>query len=136
MEGAWILYRRYEDETCSTNRNRKYPFRIIYSRLRAMPPSVSLPSGFRKILHVEWDAQAGTFNSLPGEWWAALPKGVRGRRSRGFPIAWVSNRRYQGESRQVRRPGSWLDIFDQLLLYEDVRTNFSANFDVHESYNR
>ena len=101
-----------------------------------MPPSVSLPSGFRKILHVEWDAQAGTFNGLPREWAAALPKGVRGRRSRGFPIAWVSNRRYQGESRQVRRPGSWLDIFDQLLLYEDVRTNFSANLDVHESYNR
>lgn len=43
-------------------------------------PSVSQPTGFQKVLHVEWDAQAGAFKGLPKEWAAALPEGVGGRR--------------------------------------------------------
>jgi len=38
--------------------------------------TVSEPSGFKKVLHVEWDAKAGAFRGLPKEWAPALPKGT------------------------------------------------------------
>ena len=38
--------------------------------------TVSEPSGFKKVLHVEWDAKAGAFRGLPKEWASALPKGT------------------------------------------------------------
>lgn len=41
-----------------------------------MAQSVSEPSGFKKVLHVEWDAKAGAFRGLPKEWASALPKGT------------------------------------------------------------
>uniref|UniRef100_A0A7S3JTI3 Protein kinase domain-containing protein n=1 Tax=Aureoumbra lagunensis TaxID=44058 RepID=A0A7S3JTI3_9STRA len=41
-----------------------------------MSSEVSNPTGFKKVLHVEWDAKAGAFRGLPKEWAAALPKGT------------------------------------------------------------